>query len=46
MIPPFRRGSGGHSTIYNLLTRLEERGHTVSTWLHDPKGCHATSGRP
>ena len=38
VIPPFRRGSGGHSTIYNLLTRLEERGHTVSTWLHDPKG--------
>jgi glycosyltransferase involved in cell wall biosynthesis/SAM-dependent methyltransferase/GT2 family glycosyltransferase len=38
VIPPFRRGSGGHSTIYNLLTRLEERGHTVSTWLHDPQG--------
>jgi glycosyltransferase involved in cell wall biosynthesis/GT2 family glycosyltransferase len=38
VIPPFRRGSGGHSTIYNLLTRLEERGHTVSTWLHDPLG--------
>ena len=38
VIPPFRRGSGGHSTIYNLLTRLEERGHTVSTWLHDPIG--------
>ena len=37
-IPPFRRGSGGHSTIYNLLTRLEERGHTVTTWLHDPVG--------
>lgn len=35
VIPPFRRGSGGHSTIYNLLTRLEDRGHTVSTWLHD-----------
>ena len=29
VIPPFRRGSGGHSTIFNLLTRLEERGHTV-----------------
>ena len=26
--PAFRRGSGGHSTIFNLLTRLEERGHT------------------
>jgi glycosyltransferase involved in cell wall biosynthesis/SAM-dependent methyltransferase len=38
VIPPFRRGSGGHSTIYNLLSRLEDRGHTVTTWLHDPRG--------
>ena len=38
VIPAFRRGSGGHSTIYNLLTRLEDRGHTVSTWVHDPPG--------
>jgi glycosyltransferase involved in cell wall biosynthesis/SAM-dependent methyltransferase len=38
VIPHFRRGSGGHSTIFNLLTRLEERGHTVSVWLHDPVG--------
>ena len=38
VIPHFRRGSGGHSTIFNLLTRLEERGHLVSTWLHDPVG--------
>jgi glycosyltransferase involved in cell wall biosynthesis len=40
VIPPFRRGSGGHSTIYNLLTRLEDRGHTVSTWVHDPVNRH------
>ncbi|MDA0185158.1 glycosyltransferase [Solirubrobacter phytolaccae] len=40
VIPPFRRGSGGHSTIYNLLTRLEDRGHTVTTWLYDPIGYH------
>jgi glycosyltransferase involved in cell wall biosynthesis len=38
VIPCFERGSGGHSTIYNLLTRLEQRGHTASTWLHDPNG--------
>ncbi len=38
VIPAFRRGSGGHTTIYNLLTRLEERGHIVSTWLLDPEG--------
>lgn len=41
VIPPFRRGSGGHSTIYNLLSRLEERGHTVSTWVYDPRGLHS-----
>lgn len=40
VIPPFRRGSGGHSTIYNLLSRLEERGHTVSTWVYDARGLH------
>jgi glycosyltransferase involved in cell wall biosynthesis/SAM-dependent methyltransferase len=38
VIPHFRRGSGGHSTIYNLLTRLEDRGHLVSTWVNDPAG--------
>jgi len=38
VIPHFRRGSGGHSTIFNLLTRLEERGHVVSVWLNDPFG--------
>jgi GT2 family glycosyltransferase/glycosyltransferase involved in cell wall biosynthesis len=37
-IPAFGRGSGGHSTICNLVTRLEERGHTITTWLHDPHG--------
>jgi O-antigen biosynthesis protein len=42
VIPPFRRGSGGHSTIYNLLSRLEEQGHTVSTWLFDPRNRHAS----
>ena len=42
VIPPFRRGSGGHSTIYNLLSRLEEQGHTVSTWLFDPSNRHAS----
>jgi glycosyltransferase involved in cell wall biosynthesis/SAM-dependent methyltransferase len=36
VIPTFNRGSGGHATIYNLLTRLEERGHTITTWLYDP----------
>jgi len=38
VIPPFRRGSGGHNSIFQLLTRLERAGHTVSVWLDDPLG--------
>ena len=41
VIPFFRRGSGGHSTIFNLVSRLEERGHDCSIWLHDPMGRHS-----
>ena len=43
VIPPFARGSGGHSTIFTLLARLEEMGHTCSVWIHDPRGDHCTS---
>jgi O-antigen biosynthesis protein len=35
VLPSFGRGSGGHSTLLNLFTRLEERGHSVTYWLHD-----------
>jgi glycosyltransferase involved in cell wall biosynthesis len=38
LIPPFRRGSGGHNSIFQMLSRLERRGHSVSIWLHDPMG--------
>jgi O-antigen biosynthesis protein len=38
IIPPFRRGSGGHMTIFTLLRELERRGHSHSIWLHDPGG--------
>lgn len=38
VIPPFNRGSGGHGTLFKLLSRLERRGHRVSVWLHDPFG--------
>jgi GT2 family glycosyltransferase/glycosyltransferase involved in cell wall biosynthesis len=44
VIPFFRRGSGGHSTIFNLISRLEERGHDCSIWLHDPTGRHSHQG--
>ena len=38
VIPPFRRGSGGHNSIFQMLSRLEAAGHVVSIWLHDPMG--------
>jgi glycosyltransferase involved in cell wall biosynthesis/GT2 family glycosyltransferase len=36
IIPPFQRGSGGHGTLFRLLARLEELGHTCSIWMYDP----------
>ena len=38
VVPPFRRGSGGHTTIANLVRGLEARGHPCEVWLHDPQG--------
>jgi glycosyltransferase involved in cell wall biosynthesis len=37
VIPPFRRGSGGHNSIFQMLSRLERAGHDVSVWVHDPQ---------
>jgi glycosyltransferase involved in cell wall biosynthesis len=37
-VPPFRRGSGGHSTIFGLIARLERMGHLCSVWIVDPGG--------
>ena len=41
IIPSFRRGSGGHATIVNLLRELRVLGHQVSVWLEDCEGRHA-----
>jgi O-antigen biosynthesis protein len=38
VIPPFNRGSGGHNTLFQILSRLERRGHVCSVWLHDYLG--------
>jgi hypothetical protein len=38
VVPAFRRGSGGHTTIANLVRGLEARGHTCSIWIDDPLG--------
>jgi hypothetical protein len=35
IVPGFRRGSGGHTTISNLVRGLEARGHTCSIWIDD-----------
>jgi glycosyltransferase involved in cell wall biosynthesis len=36
IVPPFVRGSGGHSTIFTIVHRLEQFGHTCSVWVYDP----------
>jgi glycosyltransferase involved in cell wall biosynthesis len=41
VIPSFRRGSGGHSTIADLVRGLEAGGHTCSLWVDDLEGRHA-----
>lgn len=38
VIPPFQRGSGGHTLIFELIARLERMGHTCTVWVHDPRG--------
>src|SRR6185503_433100 len=41
VVPAFRRGSGGHRTIANLVRGLEARGHACSIWVVDDEGRHA-----
>jgi glycosyltransferase involved in cell wall biosynthesis/GT2 family glycosyltransferase len=38
VVPPWRRGSGGHNTLFQLLSRLERRGHVCSVWVSDLTG--------
>ncbi len=35
VIPTFSRGSGGHNTLFQIFSRLEQRGHACSVWLAD-----------
>ena len=39
-MPQFRRGSGGHQTVVNLVRRLDGR-HSIGLWLQDDEGRHA-----
>jgi glycosyltransferase involved in cell wall biosynthesis len=38
VVPFFARGSGGHTTIANLVRGLERRGHRCSLWIEDLEG--------
>lgn len=44
VIPQFRRGSGGHGTIADLVRGLEARGHTITLLLVDEEGRHSGTG--
>jgi O-antigen biosynthesis protein len=46
VVPAFRRGSGGHATIANLLRGLEAAGHRTSVWILDDEGRHAAQSPP
>lgn len=35
VVPAFSRGSGGHTLLFAILSRLERRGHICSVWVHD-----------
>jgi glycosyltransferase involved in cell wall biosynthesis len=41
VIPSFRRGSGGHRVIADLVRGLQRRGHACSLWVSDEEGRHA-----
>ena len=41
VVPQFRRGSGGHSTLMHLVRGLEELGHRCSVWIDDTDATHA-----
>jgi glycosyltransferase involved in cell wall biosynthesis len=36
VVPPWRIGSGGHTTIFRLVRQMEQRGHRCAIFLFDP----------
>jgi glycosyltransferase involved in cell wall biosynthesis len=36
VVPPWKRGSGGHTTIFRLVRQMELRGHRCAIFLFDP----------
>ena len=35
IVPSFKRGSGGHMLLFQILQRLERRGHICCVWVND-----------
>jgi glycosyltransferase involved in cell wall biosynthesis len=44
VVPAWRIGSGGHTTIFRLVRQMEQRGHRCSIHLFDPEGQESRSG--
>jgi GT2 family glycosyltransferase len=36
VVPPWKRGSGGHTTIFRLIRQMELRGHRCTIFVIDP----------
>ncbi len=45
IVPPWKLGSGGHTTIFRLVRMLEDRGHECVVHLFDPNGRERRSGQ-
>jgi O-antigen biosynthesis protein len=38
LVPPWKIGSGGHTTIFRLIRQMELRGHSCAIFVFDPMG--------
>ena len=36
IVPPWKVGSGGHTTIFRLIAQMEQRGHACAIFFFDP----------
>ncbi len=44
VVPPWKVGSGGHTTIFRLIDQLERRGHRCAIYVFDPFGMDRRTG--
>ena len=45
VVPPWKVGSGGHTTIFRLIRQLEQRGHRCAIYVFDPFNYEPPAGR-